>query len=276
MAQIDTKITVKERQVQYYKKFKNLSVNEEILPQGDGNIRISPFDDYFLFTLYDEKDGENTPIDLSNVGTIFISFIGNNDEIKIPNYTNVEDIDMSAGQVLFKISKENGKKILSLDNRNFYISTAMVSQDGTESDESVVYTGTFSKLTDEAKKSLTSQMDAIAEEYSIELSKLQQQNADLQTQVDSLNQTVNEQSVVIDSLNASNEELTNEITELTKNAESSKLIKLQKTAKGIQAQAQQAKENAAQVIGRQGKLSGTSKVKPNYESLAKVNQKYSI
>ena len=276
MAQIDTKITVKERQVQYYKKFKNLSVNEEILPQGDGNIRISPFDDYFLFTLYDEKDGENTPIDLSNVGTIFISFIGNNDEIKIPNYTNVEDIDMSAGQVLFKISKENGKKILSLDNRNFYISTAMVSQDGTESDESVVYTGTFSKLTDEAKKSLTSQMNAIAEEYSIELSRLQQQNADLQTQVNSLNQTVNEQSVVIDSLNASNEELTNEITELTKNAESSKLIKLQKTAKGIQAQAQQAKENAAQVIGRQGKLSGTSKVKPNYESLAKVNQKYSI
>ena len=167
MAQIDTKITVKERQVQYYKKFKNLSVNEEILPQGDGNIRISPFDDYFLFTLYDEKDGENTPIDLSNVGTLFISFIGNNDEIKIPNYTNVEDIDMSAGQVLFRISKENGKKILSLDNKNFYISTAMVSQDGTESDESVVYTGTFSKLTDEAKKSLTSQMDAIAEEYSI-------------------------------------------------------------------------------------------------------------
>lgn len=276
MAQIDTKITVKERQVQYYKKFKNLSVNEEILPQGDGNIRISPFDDYFLFTLYDEKDGENTPIDLSNVGTIFISFIGNNDEIKIPNYTNVEDIDMSAGQVLFKISKENGKKILSLDNRNFYISTAMVSQDGTESDESVVYTGTFSKLTDEAKKSLTSQMNAIAEEYSIELSRLQQQNADLQTQVNSLNQTVNEQSVVIDSLNASNEELTNEITELTKNAESSKLIKLQKTAKSVQAQAQQAKENAAQVIGRQGKLSGTSKVKPNYESLAKVNQKYSI
>jgi len=276
MAQIDTKITVKERQVQYYKKFKNLSVNEEILPQGDGNIRISPFDDYFLFTLYDEKDGENTPIDLSNVGTLFISFIGNNDEIKIPNYTNVEDIDMSSGQVLFRISKENGKKILSLDNKNFYISTAMVSQDGTESDESVVYTGTFSKLTDEAKKSLTSQMDAIAEEYSIELSKLQQQNADLQTQVDSLNQTVNEQSVVIDSLNASNEELTNEITELTKNAESSKLIKLQKTAKSVQAQAQQAKENAAQVIGRQGKLSGTSKVKPNYESLAKVNQKYSI
>lgn len=276
MAQIDTKITVKERQVQYYKKFKNLSVNEEILPQGDGNIRISPFDDYFLFTLYDEKDGENTPIDLSNVGTIFISFIGNNDEIKIPNYTNVEDIDMSSGQVLFRISKENGKKILSLDNKNFYISTAMVSQDGTESDESVVYTGTFSKLTDEAKKSLTSQMDAIAEEYSIELSRLQQQNADLQTQVNSLNQTVNEQSVVIDSLNASNEELTNEITELTKNAESSKLIKLQKTAKSIQAQAQQAKENAAQVIGRQGKLSGTSKVKPNYESLAKVNQKYSI
>jgi uncharacterized protein YoxC len=274
MSEINTKITVREREVQYYKRFKNLSVNEEILPQGDGNIRISPFDDYFLFTLYDEIDGENVPIDLSNVGTVFISFIGNNDEIKIHNYTNVEDIDMSSGQVLFKISKEDGKKILSLDNNNFYISTLMTSEDDSESDESIIYTGTFSKLTDETKKSLTSQINEITKEYSKELGILQQQNADLQTQVNSLRQIINEQSVSIDSLNSSNEEMTNEISELTKSVESRRLTELQKNAQDAQAQAQRTKENSAQVIGRRDET--FIGVRPNYKSLVRVNQKYII
>ena len=84
------------------------------LPQGDGTIRISPFDDYYIFTFYDEMDNENTPIDLSNVGTLYMSFIGENDEIRIPYYTNVQDVSLAQGQVLFRISKENSKKILNL------------------------------------------------------------------------------------------------------------------------------------------------------------------
>ena len=111
---IDSKIIKNKEIVDTVTVFENLSVSEAPLPQGDGSIRISPFDDYFLFTLYDEKDGQNVPIDLSNVGTIYISFIGTNDEVKIPNYTNVNEINMSGGQVLFRISAENGKRILGL------------------------------------------------------------------------------------------------------------------------------------------------------------------
>ena len=51
---VNTNISVTETQKQYYQKFINLSVNEEALPQGDGSIRISPFDDFFIFVLYDE------------------------------------------------------------------------------------------------------------------------------------------------------------------------------------------------------------------------------
>ena len=72
---IQTNISLTAPQKEYFQRFVNLSVNEEALPQGDGVIRISPFDDYFLFTLYDEIDSEDTPIDLSNVGDIFINFI---------------------------------------------------------------------------------------------------------------------------------------------------------------------------------------------------------
>lgn len=101
---INTNISVTETQKQYYQKFVNLSVNEEALPQGDGVIRISPFDDFFIFVLYDEIDNEDTPIDLTNVGDIYLSFIGENDQIVIKNHTQVEEVDLSQGEVLFKIT----------------------------------------------------------------------------------------------------------------------------------------------------------------------------
>ena len=68
MPSIETNIALNTTEKQYYQRFVNLSVNEEPLPQGDATIRITPFDDFFLFTLFDEMDGEDTPIDLSNVG----------------------------------------------------------------------------------------------------------------------------------------------------------------------------------------------------------------
>ena len=73
---VNTNISLTKTEKEFYQRFVNLSVNEMPLPQGDGMIRISPFDDYFLFTLYDEVDGEDTPIDLSNVGTLYLNFIG--------------------------------------------------------------------------------------------------------------------------------------------------------------------------------------------------------
>ena len=51
--EILTDIPLSQPEAEFYKKFKNLSVNEQPMPQGEGSIRISPFDDYFIFTLYD-------------------------------------------------------------------------------------------------------------------------------------------------------------------------------------------------------------------------------
>jgi myosin heavy subunit len=252
---INTNISVSEREAQIYKRFKNLSVNAEVLPQGDGNIKISPFDDYVLFTLYDEIDGEDAPIDLSNVGTLYLSFIGENDEIRIPYYTNVEELNLSQGQVLFRITKENSKKILALDNNNFYVSSAMVSPDGAESDESVIYTGTFSSLTDAAMQSLTSQLDDARLEYSRELAKLQSENANLKSQTEELNQTVGELNSTIDTLNKSNLELSNEVDELTKEATSKKIEEIQRRSREAQAASDAAKNNVQKNLVLQGKSS---------------------
>jgi len=269
--EILTNTTVKEKEVRYIKKFKNLSNNEQPLPQGDALIKISPFDDYFMFTLFDEKNGEDTPIDLSNVGTIFISFIDGTDEIKIPNYTKVEDIDLSSGEVLFKISKEDSKKILSLTTKDFYISTAMTSEDGNESDESVLYIGEFSSVTEAARKSLTSEIENISTEYSKELAKLQQENENLLRRNKELEQVISDQETNINSLNASNEELSNEIEELNKEISSNKIKKLQQDSKEAQKLSKDNKKRAAQIF-----VNKQQKNKPNYESLIRVQQKYSI
>lgn len=238
--EILTDIPLSKPEAEFYKKFKNLSVNEGPKPQGEGSIRISPFDDYFIFTLYDEIDGVDSPIDLSNVGTIYMVFIGKNDEIRIPNYTNVQDIDMSSGQVLFKIGKNESQKILALDNRNFYISTMMVDPDGS-SDESVIYTGTFLSFEESAKVSLTQQLEDARLEYSKQL-------AELQVTVDRLNQDIGqkdnliaEQTAVIESLKQSNQNLSNEIGVLSEKISSTEAERLLQEAKDSQKAEEDAK-----------------------------------
>ncbi len=210
---------------EYFKKFTSLNPTAEPLPQGDGVIRISPFDDYIIFTIFDET-GENgeladTPIDLSNVGTLTLVFVGANDEIRIPNWTRVQDVDLSQGQVLFRISKEDSKKILALDNQNFYISTRMEDQDGT-SDESVLYTGTFLNLQDYTKQNATDKLNQQALLYSNELTELNATIKRLNEELANMISLDQDQIATMLRLKASNLELTNQVAELSNQLGSSK------------------------------------------------------
>jgi len=215
---VQTNISVTKEEKEYFKRFTSLDPTAAPLPQGDGTIRISPFDDYVIFTIFDET-GENgdyadTPIDLSNVGTLTLVFVGENDEIRIPNWTQVQDVDLSQGQVLFRIDKENSKKILALDNQNFYISTRMEDEHGV-SDESVLYTGTFLGLTDAAQESLTSKLNTQGLLYARELAELQTTIKKLNAKISELVSTVNDGTATIKELDISNQELTNEVAVLS-------------------------------------------------------------
>jgi hypothetical protein len=244
--EILTDIAVTKVEAEFYKKFKNLSVNEEPKPQGEGVIRISPFDDYFIFTLYDEIDGVDSPIDLSNVGTVYMVFIGNNDEIRIPNYTNVQDINMSGGQVLFRIGKDDSQKILALDNRNFYISTMMIDPDGT-SDESVVYTGTFLSFEESAKVSISKQLEDARLDFSKQLTVLQSTINDLNLDISRKDSLISEQIAVIDVLKQSNRNLSNEIGILSESLSSVEAERLLNEAKDAQAAEEIVKQNRQQI-----------------------------
>lgn len=244
--EILTDIPVTKVEAEFYKKFKNLSVNEEPKPQGEGVVRISPFDDYFIFTLYDEIDGVNSPIDLSNVGTIYMVFIGKTDEIRIPNYTNVQDINMSGGQVLFRIGKDDSQKILALDNRNFYISTMMVDPDGM-SDESVVYTGTFLSFKESAKVSISKQLEDARLDFSRQLAVLQSTINSLTLDMSKKDNLMSEQIAVIDVLKQSNQNLSNEIKVLSTRVSSETAELILSEAQEAQAAEEAAKLNRQQI-----------------------------
>jgi hypothetical protein len=258
MAEIRTNIAVTETESQAFKKFQTTSTQEQPLPQGDGVIRISPFDDYFLFTLYEDTGGEDTPIDLSNVGVVYLSFIADSDEIRIPYYTNVEDLDLSQGQVLFRISAEDSKKILKLNNDNFYISTRGVSPEGDVSDESVLYTGKFLSLTAAARESLTAQIQGLQLQYSRDQAVLQTQLAAVTKERDGLAQLVADQNTTIQALKNSNQEMSNVISEISKttSSQSQTAAVLQDKAKDAQALAQAAQNKAGQTAAVQAKQQG--------------------
>lgn len=245
--EILTDISLSKPEAEIYKKFKNLSVNEHPMPQGEASIRISPFDDYFIFTLYDEIDGADSPIDLSNVGTIYMVFIGKNDEIRIPNYTNVQDIDLSSGQVLFKISKNESQKILALSSRNFYISTMMTDPDG-DSDESVIYTGTFMSFEESAKVSLTQQLEDARLEYTKELARLQETISDLNQDIFQKENLISEQIAIIETLKTSNQNLSNEISVLAEKLSSGEAERLLQEAKDAQKADDDIKRERQQII----------------------------
>jgi len=226
-----------------YQEFTSLGVSTEPLPQGDAIIRISPFDDYFLFTLFQDPSSGNLtipiPIDLTSVGSLYLSFIGENDEIRIPYHQQVAEVDMSSGQVLFRISKEESKKILTLDNDNFYISSLMVDKEGNAvSDESVLYTGKFLTLTDAAHESMTQKYDTL---LALSIKKEDSAQAEikrLSSELSSANEVIGDRNSTIEALNNSNIELVNELTELTKESTSATIAAAQKAAAAAQASAQ--------------------------------------
>lgn len=275
--EINTNINVTERESKFYKRLQKLSVNEELLSQGDGVIRISPFDDYFLFTLFDDINGDASPIDLSNVGNIYISFIGEKDEIRIKNFTNVDEINASQGEVLFRISKDESKRILNLDNRNFYISSKMIAENDSESDESVIYTGKFLTIVESAKESLTSQLDTLRIEYSKELASLEKRIEQLTTDNNNLNQTINDLNTTITALKNNNNELSNELNNLVDESTSINLKELQDKAKNVQSLADSTKTQVAQIQSNQNRVKSPNLNSPkSYIRAAKSNQNFFI
>tara|TARA_R100000544_G_C2224529_1_gene59752 strand:+ start:355 stop:1368 length:1014 start_codon:yes stop_codon:yes gene_type:complete len=277
---VRTNISLTKPEKEFYQRFVNLSVNEQPLPQGDGMIRISLFDDYYLFTIYDEIDNEDTPIDLSNVGDLYLNFIGSTDEIDILNHTQVDEIDLAQGQILFRITRSNSKKILALDNNNFYISSKMVDPtDGSTSDETVLYQGVWLAVDDANRITLTRQIEEARVEYSILLGRLQTQIDQLTKDKAELFASAQEDEATIIRLQNSSNELVDEIGELTKDLSSSKVRLINQRAKAAQkyAELQLKKRQQIDALKKAFIKAGTKAKKVEYyKNAAKNLQNFTV
>lgn len=167
------------------KKIVKLVDNEIPMIQGEAYLRISPFDDYFMFTINTISGNINIPVDLTGMGVFYLSFFDTNQEIKIPNYTNIKDLEPTKGQVVFRISKEDSKRILSLTNNIFYISNRMES-DNQFSDESVLYTGKFIKFNEFPGVILSEKLTKLEESKNKEIELLNNKITELEKKLNSL------------------------------------------------------------------------------------------
>lgn len=137
---LNNDINLTDKELEVYKQIINLSPNESPKLQGDGVLKIAPFDNYYLITIYSELEKEDIPVDLTNMGDLYINFQDDKNEISIKNFTETKDIQPENGQVLFRITKENAIKILGLKNNVFYI-TSYMDGEHNGSDETVIYSG---------------------------------------------------------------------------------------------------------------------------------------
>ena len=82
---------------------------------GELSLRISKFDSYRLFTLY-ENVRERKLMDVSGNQKYYLVFKSPKKEIRIPEYDSKGffEVDKANGCVLFKITKKNAEDILSM------------------------------------------------------------------------------------------------------------------------------------------------------------------
>ena len=200
-------------------------INKGIKNIGERALRISRFDSYRLFTLY-ENAKERKPMDVSGEQKYYLVFRSLKKEIRIPEYDpkGFFEVDKVNGCILFKITKKNAEDILSMKTAGekiFHIVRVFEERDAfgkvlNVTDEVEVYNGKwgddydFSSFSTENKvdlltKALAAQIDKnakqqkeyndLAEKYSAEVKKnsvLEKELEAMRVERDTLQATLDE------------------------------------------------------------------------------------
>lgn len=200
-------------------RIEQLASNSTMYYRGDQCMEISPFDNYYMFTIYrestDKEQDDSIPLNLTNLGSLYLSFINGEEEVRIENYKYAEDVDMANGEVVFRIGKDDAKKILALGSNTFYISSKIT--DGvTSSDETVLYTGEWVDFATGMQTSLTStiqtlnntilelqnKLSSLKEEYDVMLDSLYSEIENLKNEINAKDVTIKELQDTIDTYNS--------------------------------------------------------------------------
>lgn len=195
--------------------------NTTIYGKGDVCLKLNPFDNYRMFTLYDDwKSEKRKPIDLSNGQKMYLIFKSKNKEIRIPEFDTTNSsysVDKVNGQVLFKINQKNSIDILSMDTRTFYITRTYETYDSSgervvSSDEEVMFMGLWKEEGSNTIENYTSQIKTLTDvldDRNVQIKELQESNAKLIEQNTKF-------ATQLESLKETNDVLSSQISELEK------------------------------------------------------------
>jgi hypothetical protein len=236
--------TIKSNITNYIKKFESNSKNETFNIQGEGTIGISPFDNYYLFNIAKEDNGENIYQDLTTYGDIYL--------------------DLTNGEVVFKISKENARRILSFSDNSFYISNKMTFGEN-ESDESIIYTGKFYKFGETLEIESKKKLDDLKNES-------QSLTEDLSGEIEARDLKISNLESLVNNLEARNKEL-----EKTNNSLSDQLNSLKDRLSDEELNKLKAIENSQQLEKQKAKSSETiQSLKDKIKSLEQNNNRKAV
>lgn len=104
---------------------------------NNNGLEISPFDTYIKFSISKIDGGERKSVSFTNLKNVRLNFA---DGIYFNNITSFKDVDLSKGEVLFKIDKANAAKLQGLNNKKYYISI------DNGSTETMVFKGKYSAI----------------------------------------------------------------------------------------------------------------------------------
>ena len=194
---------------------------------GELSLRISAFDSYRLFTLYENVNKDSQKVmDVSGNQKYYLVFKSPNKEIRIPEYDpkGFFEVDKVNGCILFKITKKNAEDILGMKNageRIFYIIRVYEETDAfgkvlSVTDEVEVYHGKWGD--DEAFTTFTTEnkVDLLTKSLATQLAKNETQLSEYADLLEKYNEEIKKSSDLendIEKLRAENESLQTQISE---------------------------------------------------------------
>ena len=183
---------------------------------GELALRISRFDSYRLFTLY-ENVRERKLMNVSGNQKYYLVFRSPKKEIRIPEYDpkGFFEVDKVNGCILFKITKKNAEDILSMKtsgDKIFYIIRVFEERDAfgkvlSVTDEVEVYNGRWGDDYDFNTFTTENKVDLLTKSLAAQIDK----NAKLLNEYNDLLEKYNAESIRVSNLEKENEDIRNQL-----------------------------------------------------------------
>ena len=153
----------------------------EYLP-GDGTLVVPDFDSYVMFD-FSQRMPDSTLLetDLTGAGQVYLNFIDDQKQVKVPALQSIANANKAVGQVVFKISAEQSSAIFQLTNRYYFVTSA-ISIGPTIVNETVLYSGIWQKASEPERVTYQSRIQQLR----LQASSSEAQVKALQAEVDSL------------------------------------------------------------------------------------------